>query len=138
MLSPSVLRIRPPLPLWERSDRIDRCDPGEGLRPIDRPEPLTPTLSHKGGGSATPLLLQINLQPALRQEITSPKSRASTRQIFAGLREIPDARYSELPRRGRPAFWPPAPWRVRRSGPSSAVTPLARSAGPARCGRRRP
>src|ERR1700676_2819394 len=34
-----------PLPLWERSDRIDRCDPGEGLRFIDRPEPLTPTLS---------------------------------------------------------------------------------------------
>ncbi len=27
----------PPLPLWERSDRIDRCDPGEGLRPNDRP-----------------------------------------------------------------------------------------------------
>src|ERR1700676_411077 len=27
-----------------------RCDPGEGLRPIDRPEPLTPTLSHKGRG----------------------------------------------------------------------------------------
>ena len=26
-----------PLPLWERSDRIDRCDPGEGLRSIDRP-----------------------------------------------------------------------------------------------------
>src|SRR5450631_2125917 len=44
-----------PLPLWERSDRIDRCDPGEGLRPIDRPLPLTPTLSHKGRGSALPL-----------------------------------------------------------------------------------
>src|ERR1700731_3416362 len=45
-----------PLPLWERSDRIVRCDPGEGLRTIDRPQPLTPTLeselrssrSHKG------------------------------------------------------------------------------------------
>src|SRR5881398_3394818 len=44
-----------PLPLWERSDRIDRCDPGEGLRSIDRPEPLTPALSHKGRGSAPPL-----------------------------------------------------------------------------------
>jgi len=29
----------------ERSDRIERCDPGEGLRPIERPYPLTPTLS---------------------------------------------------------------------------------------------
>src|SRR5665647_1685070 len=54
----------PPLPLWEskgrlrrpflekdaeaklRLCRIVRCDPGEGLRSIDRPEPLTPTLSH--------------------------------------------------------------------------------------------
>src|SRR5258708_11423142 len=44
-----------PLPLWERSDRIVRCDPGEGLRSIDRPEPLTPTLSRKGRGSALPL-----------------------------------------------------------------------------------
>jgi len=43
-----------PLPLWERSDRIDRCDPGEGLRTIDRPEPLTPTLSHRGRGGAPP------------------------------------------------------------------------------------
>ena len=52
-----------PLPLWEsigrlrrpfsekdaeaklRLRRIDRCDPGQGLRTIDRPEPLTPTLS---------------------------------------------------------------------------------------------
>jgi hypothetical protein len=31
-----------------------RCDPGEGLRPIDRPRPLTPTLSHEGRGSALP------------------------------------------------------------------------------------
>src|SRR3982074_2762047 len=29
----------------ERSDRIDRCDPGEGFRSIDRPHPLIPTLS---------------------------------------------------------------------------------------------
>src|SRR5258705_48373 len=29
----------------ERSDRIDRCDPGEGLQPHDRSYPLTPTLS---------------------------------------------------------------------------------------------
>jgi hypothetical protein len=27
----------------ERSDRF--CDPGEGMRPIERPYPLTPTLS---------------------------------------------------------------------------------------------
>src|ERR1700687_2409021 len=40
-----------PLPLGERSDRIDRCDPGEGLRSIEGPEPLTPTLSHKGEGA---------------------------------------------------------------------------------------
>src|SRR5712664_603452 len=38
-----------------RLRRIDRCDPGEGLRPNDRPCPLTPTLSHKGRGSAPPL-----------------------------------------------------------------------------------
>src|SRR6266850_6046523 len=47
-------RSMSPLPLWERSDRIDRCDPGEGLRSIDRPRPLSPTLSHKGRGSAPP------------------------------------------------------------------------------------
>ena len=55
-----------PLPLWERSDRIVRCDPGEGLRSHDRPEPLTPTLenelrssrSHKGRGGSPPLPLQ--------------------------------------------------------------------------------
>jgi hypothetical protein len=67
-----------PLPLWERHRprsrpfleknaeaklrlrRIVRCDPGEGLRTIDRPKPLTPTLeselrssrSHKGRGSS--------------------------------------------------------------------------------------
>jgi hypothetical protein len=32
-----------------------RCDPGEGFCSIDRPEPLTPTLSHKGRGGALPL-----------------------------------------------------------------------------------
>jgi hypothetical protein len=37
-------------------DRIDRCDLGEGLRSIDRPGPLTPTLSHKGRGGSPPLL----------------------------------------------------------------------------------
>jgi sulfate transport system permease protein len=35
------------LSLRERSDRVDRCDPGEGLRPIDRAHPLTPTLSER-------------------------------------------------------------------------------------------
>src|SRR6202043_2772549 len=45
----------PPLPLRERSDRIARCDPGEGLRSIERPEPLTPTLSRKGRGSSLPM-----------------------------------------------------------------------------------
>jgi hypothetical protein len=29
----------------ERSDRIDRCDPGEGINPTDGPYPLTPALS---------------------------------------------------------------------------------------------
>ena len=50
---PVRTRIRedtPPLALWERSDRIARCDPGEGLRTIEGPGPLTPTLSHKGRG----------------------------------------------------------------------------------------
>src|SRR5947209_17852472 len=54
---PCVLPVRsriredtPPLPLWERSDRIARCDPGEGLRTIEGPGPLTPTLSHRGRG----------------------------------------------------------------------------------------
>src|SRR5882757_497476 len=45
-----------PLPLWERSDRIVRCDPGEGARSIDRPYPLTRTLSHRGRGGAPALL----------------------------------------------------------------------------------
>src|ERR1700709_2542410 len=47
-----------PLPLWERSDRIARCDPGEGFLSIDRPEPLTPTLSHKGRGGSPSSLKQ--------------------------------------------------------------------------------
>jgi hypothetical protein len=38
-------RLTSPLPLWERSDRIARCDPGEGLRSIVRPQPFNPTLS---------------------------------------------------------------------------------------------
>ena len=29
----------------ERSDHIVRCDPGEGMRTVDRPYPLTPALS---------------------------------------------------------------------------------------------
>jgi NitT/TauT family transport system substrate-binding protein len=33
-----------------------RSDPGEGLCSHDRPEPLTPTLSHKGRGGSPPLL----------------------------------------------------------------------------------
>ena len=40
--------LRTPLHLPERSDRIVRCDPGEGLRTIDRPEPLTPTFFSTG------------------------------------------------------------------------------------------
>jgi hypothetical protein len=44
---------RPPLPLWERSDRIVRCDPGEGFVSADRnPHPartvVRATFSHKG------------------------------------------------------------------------------------------
>jgi hypothetical protein len=31
------------------------CDPGEGFRSIDRPEPLTPTLSRKGRGGSPSL-----------------------------------------------------------------------------------
>ena len=33
-----------------------RCDPGEGFRSIDGPEPLTPTLSRKGRGGFTVML----------------------------------------------------------------------------------
>src|SRR5258708_10669111 len=62
-----------PLPLWERSDRIDRCDPGEGSRSIDRPEPLTPTLSHKGRGGSLPLSLtdasRLLLPPSRRGQL---------------------------------------------------------------------
>jgi hypothetical protein len=36
----------------ERSDRP--CDPGEGIRRIDRPYPLTPTLSPWERGSTEP------------------------------------------------------------------------------------
>jgi sulfate transport system permease protein len=42
------------LSLRERSDRIDRCDPGEGLRPNDRAYPLTPTLSERASLVSTP------------------------------------------------------------------------------------
>jgi hypothetical protein len=45
--------------------RIDRCNPGEGLRSIEGPEPLTPTLSHKGRGGALPSLSQIGLRQPL-------------------------------------------------------------------------
>src|SRR3954451_19470813 len=34
------------LSLRERSDCIGRCNPGEGLRSIDRPRPLTRLASH--------------------------------------------------------------------------------------------
>jgi hypothetical protein len=58
----------PPLPLWERSDCIARCNPGEGLQSIDRPEPLTPTLqeraslvsAHKGRGGSPSLLRHLD------------------------------------------------------------------------------
>src|SRR5580698_2533856 len=46
-LEPLARKFGSPLPLWERSDRIVRCDPGEGLQQRQSPsEPLTPTLSH--------------------------------------------------------------------------------------------
>src|SRR5450755_3779108 len=64
-----------PAAIWKRSDVHDfgsvilgatsplvgeveshrGCDPGEGFRSIDRPEPLTRTLSHKGRGGSPPL-----------------------------------------------------------------------------------
>ena len=43
--SSRAARTVPHLSQGERSDRIVRCDPGEGSRTIDRPYPLTPTLS---------------------------------------------------------------------------------------------
>src|SRR5712664_2790121 len=77
-----------PLPLWERSDRIDRCDPGEGLRTIYRREPLTPTLSHKGRGSSPPPL-QV-LDSIFKQPTVEPSLRAN------GSRECaPDDRLHE-------------------------------------------
>src|SRR5471030_2340667 len=62
--SPLVGEHRPPAAAVLRKERRSnasamshrRCDPGEGLRSIDRPEPLTPTLSHKGRGSSLPSL----------------------------------------------------------------------------------
>src|ERR1700709_1687264 len=90
-----------PLPLWERSDCIARCNPGEGLRTIDRPEPLTPTLSHKGRGSS--VIAEIfcpvredqtlirrtrrdRVQPALDQRVARRGRGEKFYQCFAGLR----------------------------------------------------
>jgi hypothetical protein len=74
-----------PLPLWERSDRIDRCDPGEGLWPIDRPEPLTPTLSHKGRGSSPSLPQMIaNRMPEPNDEYPS----ISATRLSAGISAV--------------------------------------------------
>src|SRR5712664_1882144 len=84
-----------PLPLWERSDRIDRCDPGEGLRTIYRREPLTPTLSHKGRGSSPPPL-QV-LDSIFKQPTVEPSLRAN------GSRECaPDDRLHEAIHRAAP------------------------------------
>src|SRR5712664_2751792 len=99
-----------PLPLWERhrppsaavlekerrsaasATSHRRCDPGEGLRPVDRPRPLSPTLSHKGRGSALPLAQnsRFNFQTARNEEILKPSLRAN------GSRECaPDDRLCE-------------------------------------------
>jgi hypothetical protein len=72
-----------PLPLWERSDRIDRCDPGEGLRTIDRPEPLTPTLSHKGRGGAPPPVQVLDSIFNSLSSNTPSRSRGAVRPSFA-------------------------------------------------------
>jgi hypothetical protein len=45
MVNKWQLRSVSPLPLRERSDRIARCDPGEGLGTIDERQFLIPTLS---------------------------------------------------------------------------------------------
>src|SRR6266513_2587661 len=47
---------------WERSDRIARCDPG--LRSIDRPYPLTPTLSHRSRIYPTSTIYDAQLGPS--------------------------------------------------------------------------
>src|SRR5712664_2086758 len=99
-----------PLPLWERhrppsaavlekerrsaasATSHRRCDPGEVLRPVDRPRPLSPTLSHKGRGSALPLAQnsRFNFQTARNKEILKPSLRAN------GSRECaPDDRLCE-------------------------------------------
>src|SRR5258708_7590353 len=45
-----------------------RCDPSEGLRTNDRPEPLIPTLPHKGRGSSpSSLRHRTNFQPEHRK-----------------------------------------------------------------------
>src|SRR5712664_969160 len=54
-LESSVPRARFTSPLVGEVGSHRGCDPGEGLRSIDRPCPLTPTLSHKGRGSSPPL-----------------------------------------------------------------------------------
>ena len=72
-----------PLPLWERSDRIDRCDPGEGLRSIDRPRPLTPTLSHKGRGGAPPPVQVLDSIFNSLSSNTPSRSRGAVRPRFA-------------------------------------------------------
>src|SRR5216683_1472551 len=55
---PSVAVLKKNAEAKLRLRRIDRCDPGEGLRPVDSPCPLSPTLSHKG--SALPLVQVLN------------------------------------------------------------------------------
>src|SRR5579871_6835517 len=58
-----------PLPLWERSQCIDRCVAGEGLRTIEGDGPLTPTLSRRGRGSSLPMRPQTTLSRASNTHI---------------------------------------------------------------------
>src|SRR5579864_6281442 len=69
-----------PFPLWGRSDwardaKHQLSDPGEGLRSHDRPQPLTPTLSHKGRGSSPPMpahrAISIKMDPDSSNAVSS-------------------------------------------------------------------
>ncbi len=42
ILAAALRNDGPPLLLWERSDRIVRCDLGEGLRPLVGPKASSP------------------------------------------------------------------------------------------------
>ena len=63
----------------ERSDRIDRCDPGEGLGSIVRPYPLTPTISIEVGYIR---LRQIRMPNSGKPELARERGLTSDAEIL--------------------------------------------------------